>query len=500
MQLQSLHALFIYLKKPRIVALISAFVLLTITFSFYQSYANLPHLSSYIPKLTPSTLPPSPPTNISSFWPQFYGALLAATPRCALPHHHIEAFISLFQPYNGPGNRQSLIELDEADVTELATAHKWFVSEIQSPTFPLPPFKPGTAGVVTSAGGEFLPEALVAIKMLRRTGSQLPVDVFIADEDEVEPNICETVLKDLGATCHVLSRILDAEGLPRRQNVTRYQLKAFALLFSEYDNLVWIDADQFPVVDPLTLFEAEPFKSKGLVTWPDYWYSTTSPLFYQIAGIPEDKIPSPGLRASSETGQLLISKSIHWRTLELVAYYNFHGPTHYYKLLSQGAVGEGDKETFLAAAHALGAPFYAVGTPIDTIGFHNNGLFKPTGMLQASPIDDLRRSRPGGGGDEKVRPAFLHSEQHKPNAGRFSRLWQREIKQRMWEDEERMVEIFGSDMEKAMWEDIVWTACGEELKGYQFRDWVNNPDWVDEGDICAQARAVYDELFAERTT
>ncbi|KAK7679537.1 Golgi alpha-1,2- mannosyltransferase [Cerrena zonata] len=41
-------------------------------------------------------------------------------------------------------------------------------------------------------------------------------------------------------------------------------------------------------------------------------------------------------------------------------YYNYYGPDYYYPLLSQGAAGEGDKETFIAAAHKLKLPYYQV--------------------------------------------------------------------------------------------------------------------------------------------
>lgn len=41
-------------------------------------------------------------------------------------------------------------------------------------------------------------------------------------------------------------------------------------------------------------------------------------------------------------------------------YYNTYGPDYYYPLLSQGAAGEGDKETFIAAAHKLNLPYYQV--------------------------------------------------------------------------------------------------------------------------------------------
>jgi len=104
--------------------------------------------------------------------------------------------------------------------------------------------------------------------MLRRTGSTLPVDVFLATPDEAEGEICETVMPKLGARCRILSELLDLAdgGLPRRLNVTHFQLKVFAILMSEFDDVFWMDADQMPLEDPRKFLKAEPFRSAGLVT------------------------------------------------------------------------------------------------------------------------------------------------------------------------------------------------------------------------------------------
>lgn len=318
--------------------------------------------------------------------------------------------------------RPDLIHMSEEDIREMREAHAWFAEQLQKKDSSVPQlsYVPGTAGVVTSAGGEFLPEVVVCIKMLRRTGSTLAVEVWMESREEYEPYVCETVLPALNAKCLLLDEILFedlAAGEEMRRNVTRYQIKAFALLASSFENVIWLDADQIPLVKPEDLFKAEPFPSNGLVVWPDYWCNTASPVFYAIADIPT---PAPSERASSESGQILISKSKHAATLQLVAYYNFYCPSHYYRLLSQGTVGEGDKETFLAAAQALNAPFYAVAKPIETVGWHDkSGQFQGTGIVQTDPRDDYR-IRVLENGAEKPARAFIHDGRHKPNAGRIT--------------------------------------------------------------------------------
>jgi len=258
------------------------------------------------------------------------------------------------------------------------------------------------------------------------------------------------------------------------------------MLFSRFDNILWLDADELPLFDPAKLFSSEPYVSRGLVTWPDYWYPTSSHLFYDIAGI---DTPPVGLRASSETGQLMISKAKHLRTLELATYYNYFGPSHYYSLLSQGAAGEGDKETFLAAAQALQAGFWQVQTPVATLGYtRSDGSFHGVAILQADPESDFTGANSTTPPDN-VPMAFLHNGQFKPNAGRYAPLWKNELNTRTFGSKEGMVGRFGADLERHVWDEMVFTAC--DLGGYVFRDWVGL------GNVCAQTKESYEKLFKD---
>lgn len=74
---------------------------------------------------------------------------------------------------------------------------------------------------------------------------------------------------------------------------------------------------------------------------------------------------------------------------------NYWGPSHYYLLLSQGAAGEGDKETFLAAASAMHQPFYQVSEPVVALGHRKdkNGGFAGSTMAQFNPVQDYKLTR-----------------------------------------------------------------------------------------------------------
>lgn len=57
-------------------------------------------------------------------------------------------------------------------------------------------------------------------------------------------------------------------------------------------------------------------------------------------------------------------------------------------MLSQGAAGEGDKETFRHAALVVKAPFYYVKSRVTVMGRWLNGPWRSAGMKQADPRVD----------------------------------------------------------------------------------------------------------------
>jgi hypothetical protein len=172
---------------------------------------------------------------------------------------------------------------------------------------------------------------------------------------------------------------------------------------SSFKNVLLLDADNFPLKNIDDIFDNELFDKNGMIVWPDFWRRTTHPFFYESAGIEIDlkqrvrnfynsvnektenqrlpyhdfqgTLPDP----SSETGEFLINKEKHWKSLILSLYYNVHGPNVFYHLFSQYAAGQGDKETFLAAAHILDLPYYQV-------------FLKPSLDAYFEPKENARRS------------------------------------------------------------------------------------------------------------
>jgi alpha 1,2-mannosyltransferase len=236
--------------------------------------------------------------------------------------------------------------------------------------------------------------------------------------------------------------------------------------FSSFEELILLDADAFPVRNPDNLLDLEPYKSDGLVMWPDFWVSTASHHYYDIAG---SAVPPLDFRRASESGIILYSKRLHAEGLLLATYHNYFGPDFYCPLLSQGGPGEGEKETFIHAALAMNEPFYAVHTPVLSVGSWINGTWFIAGMKQRDPVEDyglqhpLEATKAGSHDEEKpasAKPLFLHNNMVKLAVGHLVNdyeKWRNETghRVRLWGPEADQVKEFGYDVEHALWNEML---------------------------------------------
>ncbi|KKY24567.1 hypothetical protein UCRPC4_g02386 [Phaeomoniella chlamydospora] len=408
------------------------------------------------------------------FWQIFLPLLETYAPDCPSPKREGTSGAIGFDAVNARERPDLIINGSELHLEPMQWAHDEFVQSIKTSRTLSSAHVPGSSGIVSSAGSSYMPLFVTSLRMLRKTGSTLPVEVFVKDAGEFESTICDDVLPGLNARCLILSDILNNQS-ENSVEIAHYQIKIFAVLFSSFENIIWMDSDCFPLHDPEDLLRSEPFTSTGLVTWPDFWALTASPLYYNIS---RQTTPDMTSRASSETGVFLISKRTHFLTLLLAAYYNYYGPSHYFMLLSQGAPGEGDKETFIHAASALGSKFYTVSERVTAIG-HPKEEDKISGsaMVQSDPRDDfeLTRQNKWRVKDPSVAKAprvfFIHAHYPKfnPAENLFGNHWETKptLKPdgsdgRAWTVAESTLRRFGFDAEKSYWEEIKWVSCNLE--------------------------------------
>ena len=259
-----------------LLAAVIALALLDFAWPRWRGRRSGPHFPPFIP-LTNDTITPNATTaspgyqpGLAEFWDSFSKAAAEAKPNCqiGLPPDFQGVPINSFQNIKADFNyRPDIVKVSPEDVDDLRNAHSRFVARIPE-LVPQLPFVKGTKGIVTTASDSFMPVLIVSLRALQRTGTKLPVEVFMESEAVYEKEVCEVILPTLNARCLVLSKILDA--VPNKVQVSRYQLKALSMLFSSFDEMLLLDADNFAMEKPEDLFSTEPFVSKGFVSWPDY--------------------------------------------------------------------------------------------------------------------------------------------------------------------------------------------------------------------------------------
>jgi alpha 1,2-mannosyltransferase len=366
--------------------------------------------------------------------------------------------------------RLDLIKMDTGDKIALELSHGNFAKAARKLALRLP-FKKGARGIVMTAGATYLGAALTSLVMIRRSGSRLPVHLFLDTYDQYDAHICDEVLPRMNVECLVMKDLLhDA-------TVDHFQYKVLAILFSPFQEILYLDSDAWPVHNPDYLFTTKPYTVYGLVTWPDFWIPTVSSVFYDIAGLETPKFD--GTR-STESGIMLYDKAKHADSLLMSLYYNWYGPDLFYPLFSQGASGEGDKETFTHGAMVMKKQYYNVKTPVWILGRWINDTFPTFGMKQSDPVQDMQRyqqrqaaSKDGNNegikklaDEDRARTLFIHHNLWKIDLGLVGRpdspiflKNQSGHYTRLWGDDDRLITESGFDVEKAMWEQIIQANC-----------------------------------------
>lgn len=312
------------------------------------------------------------------------------------------------------------VHIAEPYKSEMRAKHSAFVEKIKTLPTTLPEsLYANDKGIVTVGGGKFSVILVTMLATLRERNTTLPVEILIPEEDENDKkDFCIDYAPMYNAKCIYMSSFLKKDVMGELAP-SRFAYKPFAILLSSFKNVVFIDADSYALKTLDNVLDSKPYKNYGLITWPDIWRRAISPEYYDISGIsynlkkrvrwamddispptryekekeladPEylkNNVPFHDLEGtipdlSSESGQLLINKISHFDTLLLSIYYNVFGLKWYYRLFSQGNSGEGDKDTYVAAAHALKNSYYQVKQSLSFSAYSHNNEFAGVGLLQ----------------------------------------------------------------------------------------------------------------------
>ena len=260
--------------------------------------------------------------------------------------------------FNEGGYRVKYKDLYKTEIRKLRKEWKDFLKNIG----PCPSTLQGK-GIVMCAGGiGYFTCCWVAIHMIRRSGCQLPIEVWYVGNELSEE--IKTAITPLQVTCIDVN---DYPGVPS----PGYSLKPFAIINSSFKEVLYLDADNVSVRNPEELFVSKEYQQTGAVFWPDFWKTTKENPIWAIIGSNDFDMKE------QESGQVLINKEKCWSALNLCMFFNARHEV-YHKLLL------GDKDTFKFAWMACKTPFHMIQTDVAILGYEDEhmGEFIGTTMVQ----------------------------------------------------------------------------------------------------------------------
>lgn len=211
------------------------------------------------------------------------------------------------------------------------------------PTIPPCPELFHGRGIVICAGGQYLPGAWVCIRMLRKLGCNLPVEIWHLGKEELPEEFEQLVQPFLVRAVDGLKMMEESRARQPCRELRGWLLKAFAIKHSRFEEVLLLDADNVPTVSPEFLFDSPSYARTGALFWPDIRPGLT-PAVWKIFGTPYVE------ESEFESGQIVVHKRKCWRALCLALWYNEHGDFYYQHV-------HGDKDTFHFAFRKVGKPF-----------------------------------------------------------------------------------------------------------------------------------------------
>jgi hypothetical protein len=227
---------------------------------------------------------------------------------------------------------------------ERVQRHQSLAREAVARLQPYPEGRFAGRGVVICGGGvKYFTCAYVCVNMLRHAGCELPVEIWHLGPFELNEEM-RALVAPLGVTC-VDAHQVCKEHPARRLN--GWELKPYAILHSRFEEVLFLDADNVPLVNPELFFDRPEYRQDGAIFWPDFRPIPRQNPIWAVMEVEYRFEPS------FESGQIVVDKRRCWAELQLTMHYNEYSD-FYYRLIW------GDKDTFHFAWRRLARPYAMV--------------------------------------------------------------------------------------------------------------------------------------------
>ena len=213
-------------------------------------------------------------------------------------------------------------------------------------------FKKGGRGIVLTVGDQQAPYVLTTVYTFRKLGCTLPIEILYLGDADLDLDYRAELESLPGVVTRDIAQMIDDDGW----RLAGWAAKPFAMLFSSFQEVIFIDADALFFRNPEILFDDPDYQKHGALFFRDRMIMPESKKRWLQQVLPK---PVPKIARQSrfwtgesghqmESGVMVVDKWKHFMSLMLVT--RFNGPDRDGKK-EKGIVGVydmmyGDKETF----------------------------------------------------------------------------------------------------------------------------------------------------------
>ncbi|KAF8852858.1 hypothetical protein BDZ45DRAFT_807108 [Acephala macrosclerotiorum] len=298
------------------------------------------------------------------------------------------------------GNSSEWVEQDRSDEELKFRRNQWY-DFINNELLPYESYKDifeGRGIVIVAGDGTSLKRSRVILRQLKKLGSQLPIEMhYWGDEFPLEAQ------KDISS--------LNNDNFFH----VNYQLKTAAVMNSRFAELLLLDSDNIPIIDPESLFESDTYKEYGTLFWPDIARTRPNNPMWAITNT-----QCLMNEYEQESGQLIVDKRRFFYHLQLAAWFNDVHTRYYNEFLL------GDKDMFRFAWHALKTKYGFPPKWVTSVGVvapdnlycghsfaqHRSVAFLHGGLLKTIPKAVMKWQRESRGGIFQFYKRSVVDEQH----------------------------------------------------------------------------------------
>src|SRR5665213_178283 len=205
-------------------------------------------------------------------------------------------------------------------------------------------------GVVVPGGGRYFACAWVCLNRLRDLGCKLPIELWHLGPGEMTDRMRKSI-ESLDVKCVDAFEVRKAHPV---RLLKGWEIKPFALLHSRFREVLLLDADNVPVVDPTFLFDTPEYRRHGAIFWPDFSRFAATREIWSLTGVEYRDEPE------FESGQIVMDKRRRWESLNLAMWMNEHSDFWYQYI-------HGDKDTFHLAWRKLGVEYAMPSRPLEPL-------------------------------------------------------------------------------------------------------------------------------------